>query len=169
MPDRNLEKLLSGYSTHTLTPEERKALFEAALRDQVLFNALADEQALKELLEDPYSRRQLLAALEGMDRAAGKPWFMQVQAWFQRPFGWAVAGLLALADREPRLLFGIFMLFCCFEVFFVALVAILAEWLLEALARWTILTANLLAALAMLGYFFRGHRVAWREFLASRR
>src|SRR5262249_52870442 len=32
-------------------------------------------------------------------------------------FGWAAAGLLALADREPRLLFGFFMLFCCFEVF----------------------------------------------------
>jgi len=83
-------------------------------------------------------------------------------------FGWAVAGLLALADREPRLLFGIFMLFCCFEVFFVALVAILAEWLLEALAWWTILAANLLATVAMLGYFFRGHRMAWREFLAAR-
>jgi hypothetical protein len=84
-------------------------------------------------------------------------------------FGWAVAGLLALADREPRLLFGIFMLFCCFEVFFVAFVAILAEWLFEALAWWTILAANLLATVAMLGYFFRGHRVAWREFLTARR
>jgi hypothetical protein len=83
-------------------------------------------------------------------------------------FGWAVAGLLALADREPRLLFGIFMLFCCFEVFFVALVTILAEWLLEALTWWTILAANLLATVAMLGYFFRGHRMAWREFLAAR-
>jgi len=83
-------------------------------------------------------------------------------------FGGAVAGLLALADREPRLLFGIFMLFVCFEVFFVALVAILAEWLFEAVARWTILVANLLATVAMLGYFFRGHRVAWREFLAAR-
>jgi len=84
-------------------------------------------------------------------------------------FGWAAAGLLALADREPRLLFAVFMLFCCFEVFFVALIAILAEWLLETLAWWTILAANLLASLVMLGYFFRGHRVAWREFLAARR
>jgi hypothetical protein len=83
-------------------------------------------------------------------------------------FGWAVAGLLALADREPRLLFGIFMLFCCFEVFFVALVAMLAAWLFEPLAWWTILAANLFATISMLGYFFRGHRVAWREFLAAR-
>lgn len=84
-------------------------------------------------------------------------------------FGWAAAGLLALADREPRLLFGVFMLFCCFEVFFVALIAILAERLFETLAWWTILAANLVASLVMLGYFFRGHRVAWREFLAERR
>jgi hypothetical protein len=84
-------------------------------------------------------------------------------------FGCAAAGLLALADREPRLLFGFFMLFCCFEVFFVALIAILAEWLLEALAWWTILAGNLLAALVMVGFFFRHHRPAWREFLAVRR
>ena len=83
-------------------------------------------------------------------------------------FGLAVAGLLALADREPRLLFGVFMLFCCFEVFFIALVAILAEWLFEALAWWTILAGNLLASVMMLACFFRGHRVAWREFLATR-
>ena len=61
-------------------------------------------------------------------------------------FGWLAAGLLALADREPRLIFAFVMLFCCFEVFFFALIAILAEWLLETLAWWTILAANLLAA-----------------------
>ena len=83
-------------------------------------------------------------------------------------FGWLAAGLLALADREPRLLFVFVMLLCCFEVFFFALIAVLAEWLLEALAWWTILLANLLAAAGMLGYFFRGHRVAWREFLSLR-
>jgi hypothetical protein len=30
---------------------------------------------------------------------------------------------------------------------------------------WTILAGNLLASVVMLGCFFRGHRVAWREFL----
>jgi hypothetical protein len=84
-------------------------------------------------------------------------------------FGWAAAALLALADREPRVLFAFIMLLCCFEVFFFTLVAVLAEWLLEALAWWTILTGNLLAALVMIAYFFRGHRVTWREFLAARR
>ena len=84
-------------------------------------------------------------------------------------FGLAAAGMLALADREPRLLFAFVMLFCCFEVFFAAMVAILAEWLLEAVPWWTILAGNLIAAGVMMGYFFRGHRVTWHEFIHARR
>jgi hypothetical protein len=84
-------------------------------------------------------------------------------------FGWATAWLLAVADREPRVLFIVFMLFCCFEVFFIALIAALAERLFETLAWWTILVANGVASLVMLGYFFRGHRVAWHQFIAERR
>jgi hypothetical protein len=83
-------------------------------------------------------------------------------------FGWLAAGLLALADREPRLLSAFAMLFVCFEVFFFAVIAILAEWLLESLAWWTILAGNLLAAAVMLGYLFREHRLAWRAYLSVR-
>jgi hypothetical protein len=83
-------------------------------------------------------------------------------------FGWAAAWLLALADREPRFLFAVIMLFCCFEVVFVALVAVLAEWLLETLHWWTILIGNGVAAGVMLAYFHRGHRPAWRAFMAAR-
>jgi hypothetical protein len=84
-------------------------------------------------------------------------------------FGLAASGLLALADREPRLLFAFVMLFCCFEVFFAAVLTILAEWLFEAVPWWAILAGNLLAAVVMLGYFFRGHRLTWHEFLHARR
>jgi hypothetical protein len=84
-------------------------------------------------------------------------------------FGWAAAWLLAMADEEPGLIFIVFMLFCCFEVFFIAFIEVLAERLFEAIAWWTILAANFLAALVMLGYFFRGHRLAWHQFLAARR
>jgi hypothetical protein len=80
-------------------------------------------------------------------------------------FGWMAAGLLALADREPRLLFLFIMLFCCFEVFTIVMISVLAHWLLETISWWTILAGNLLASVAMLGSFLRGHRVAWREFL----
>jgi hypothetical protein len=80
-------------------------------------------------------------------------------------FGWMAAALLALADREPRLLFVFIMLFCCFEVFTFAMISVLAHWLLETIAWWTILAGNLIASVVMLGCFLRGHRVTWREFL----
>ncbi len=80
-------------------------------------------------------------------------------------FGWAGAALLALADREPRLLFAFIMLFCCFEVFTFVMITALAQWLLEAIAWWTILAGNLIASGVMLGYFLPGHRVAWGQFL----
>jgi hypothetical protein len=80
-------------------------------------------------------------------------------------FGWAAAGMLALADRDPRLLFGFIMLFCCFEVFVFAMIATLAYWLLETIAWWTILVGNLLAAGVMLGSLLSWHPMTWREFL----
>jgi len=58
-----IRKLLGGYATNSLTHSQQKALFEAALEDQELFNALQDEQALKELLSDPVSRAQIQSAL----------------------------------------------------------------------------------------------------------
>ena len=51
-------------------------------------------------------------------------------------FGWVTAGLLALADREPRVLFAVAMLYVCFEVFFIALVGVLAERLFDVLTLW---------------------------------
>ena len=80
-------------------------------------------------------------------------------------FGLVAAVLLAAADRDPRLIFLVFMLFCCFEVFALGLIWILAEWLFGVLAWWTLILANLLAGLTMLGFFFRRHRSTWREFL----
>jgi hypothetical protein len=77
-------------------------------------------------------------------------------------FGVAAAGLLAGADRQPTLLFVFVMLVCCFEVFALALVAVLAEWLFEALAWWSIAGANALAVAVMLVFFGRRHRQAWQ-------
>ena len=64
MKDEDIQNLLGGFATDTLTDRERELLFTAALKNQELFDALADEQALRELLSDPASRRQLLQALE---------------------------------------------------------------------------------------------------------
>jgi len=78
-------------------------------------------------------------------------------------FGIAAAALLAGADRQPTLLFVFVMPVCCFEVFVLALVAILAEWLFEALAWWSIAVANVLAVAVMLSFLGRGHRQAWQR------
>ena len=87
-----VRKLLGGYAAGTLTEEERRALFEAALTDQELFNELAREQALKELLDEPGARRQLLAALE-----AKESWVERIRGWLGRAVACAALGRLAVA------------------------------------------------------------------------
>jgi hypothetical protein len=63
MSREEIQKLLGGYATDTLSEAERRALFEAALEDQELFDALAKEQALRDVLQDPSARQQLIEAL----------------------------------------------------------------------------------------------------------
>ena len=92
MRPEDVRKLVGGYATGTLTAEERHALLEAALRDQDLFNELARDQALKDLLEDPLARRQLLDAVEEKPSLAAV-----LTTWLRRPATWAVAGGLAAA------------------------------------------------------------------------
>jgi hypothetical protein len=100
MKDEDIQNLLGGFATDTLTDRERELLFTAALKNQELFDALADEQALRELLSDPASRRQLLQALEPEKRG--------VFAWTLRPLLWAVAVsamtalVVAVALRQAR-------------------------------------------------------------------
>ncbi len=84
-------------------------------------------------------------------------------------FGCAVAGLLAAADGAPELIFALLLLFCCFEVFILTLVTILAEWLFEALAWWAIALGNLAASAGMLAFFQRRHVLAWRAFISTGR
>jgi hypothetical protein len=80
-------------------------------------------------------------------------------------FGMAVAGLFALVDYERRVLFAVFMLFCCFEVFVVGMVTTLAERLIEEIPVWAILGGNFLSAVAMLAILFRSHHRAPSELL----
>jgi len=82
-------------------------------------------------------------------------------------FGWAIAGLFALAERDRHLLLGLFMLFCCFEVAVLAAMMILGAWLLDTLQPWAILGGNLVAALAMLGLLFRDHHFSLHELRTS--
>jgi hypothetical protein len=73
-------------------------------------------------------------------------------------FGVLVAALVVAAEREPRVLLGLFILFWCFEVFFLGFISAVDEALVGALHWWNIAVANLLAAASMLVYFFLGHR-----------
>lgn len=85
----DIEKLLGAYATGTLTAGERAALYEAALEDQTLYDALMREQPLRELFEDPVSRARMIAVLSGSPSRS--------PAWWRRPAPWAVAGTLATA------------------------------------------------------------------------
>ena len=82
-------KLLGGYATGTLTDEERQALMEAALEDQELFNALADEEALRQMLSDAAYRRELVEELEPRGR------FGWLAGWWRRPAPVAAAACAA--------------------------------------------------------------------------
>jgi hypothetical protein len=64
MNRRDIQKLLGGYATGTLTDAERELLFQAAAEDQEIFNALIAEEPLREALADPAARARLLAALD---------------------------------------------------------------------------------------------------------
>jgi hypothetical protein len=56
-------QLASRYAMGSLTESERQLLFEAALEDQDLFDELAHEDELKQLLDEPGARDRLIAAV----------------------------------------------------------------------------------------------------------
>jgi len=89
MTNEEIRKLLGGYATNSLTEAEQKTLYQAALEDQELFNAMQDEEALRDLLADPVSRAQVQRALEQPPR--------QKPAWWVRRWTWAGASAIAAA------------------------------------------------------------------------
>jgi hypothetical protein len=87
-----IEALLGGYAAGILTDAERARLLDAALRDQEVFDALAAELRLKELLDDPVARGQVRAALES--RAGRRPAWLSLPAWAGAA---AAAGIVVVA------------------------------------------------------------------------
>src|ERR671925_171515 len=73
-------------------------------------------------------------------------------------FGIIGAFLIAGAERQPMLIFALVILFTAFEIFFFGLILIAASWVMDELAGWTVFVGNLLAAAAMLSFYFRRHR-----------
>lgn len=74
-----------------------------------------------------------------------------------------VTGLLAAAivafaeDRHAYVLLGAALLFVTFETFFIGLITIVAQWLLDVIPWWSIAVANLVAAGGMGYYLWRRH------------
>jgi len=102
---KSWEQILGGYASDTLTEEEKRQLFEAALHDQTLFDTLADEEALKALLADPSARQQILASLQASGNPNGavsshRSWLR----WFRQPSALAWAG--SIAAMGLALIFG---------------------------------------------------------------
>lgn len=72
--------------------------------------------------------------------------------------GLVAAGIVSYAeDRHPYVLLGAALLFVTFETFFIGLLTVIAQWLLEVIPWWSIAVANLLAAAAMGGYLWHRH------------
>jgi hypothetical protein len=78
-------------------------------------------------------------------------------------FGIIGALLMAGAERQPLLIFALVIVFTAFEVFFFGAIVIVASWVLDELAGWTIFVGNILAAAAMLAYYFTSHRTLARR------
>jgi hypothetical protein len=97
MNRETIQKLLGGYATGTLTPEEQQALFAAALDDQELFDALAREQSLRDLLRDPAARAHVLMALN----TAAPRWY-QARWWLPAAAAVAMAGIGLMAVVVAR-------------------------------------------------------------------
>jgi hypothetical protein len=92
MTQDEIRKLLGGYATNALSADERRILFQAALEDQEVFNALQDEDNLRELLADPVTRDQVRHVLQAPDRHMRRPSF-----WSRRwMFGVAIPALAAV-------------------------------------------------------------------------
>lgn len=98
MSREEIEKLLGGHATGTLTPEEREALFAAALEDQQLFEELAREEPLRELLQDPVAKTRLQAVLERRPEPVRLRW-LRGAAWAIPAFGLAAVVVVFVVQQ----------------------------------------------------------------------
>ena len=102
MTSDQARKLLGGYATNSLTEAEKKALFEAALDDQELFDALQQEEALKDLLADPPSRTQVQQALATPASRGSSSWWSRGWLWGGLAGAVAAAVLMVAVIRSNQ-------------------------------------------------------------------
>jgi hypothetical protein len=85
-PHRDWHNLVGGYATGNLTPEERRKLMAAAVRDQEAFDALMEEEVLREVLADPGACARL------RDAVSVKP-----LKWYRHPLAWGAVSAITAA------------------------------------------------------------------------
>ncbi len=78
MANDEINDLIGRYATGSLTAEEQRRLYDAALDDQDLFDQLAHEEHVKQLLAEPGARDRLIHALAPPRRKTG--WIFGVAA-----------------------------------------------------------------------------------------
>ena len=93
MKDPETAKLLAGYATRTLTADEEKRLFRAAAEDQELFDELADEEDIREVLDD-FPLRQRVTRLVA-ERTEPEPVLKRLFSF--TPWHYAFAGATVAA------------------------------------------------------------------------
>lgn len=83
--------------------------------------------------------------------------------------GIVAAAVVHQAEETPPLLLGFVLLTVTFGTLIIGLIAIIAEWILQALAWWSILIGTLLGAAAMGTYLWRAHPVIQEYVRGARR
>ena len=106
MRDIDVRELLGPYASGTLSPDEERRLHEAALDDQELFEALAEEDRFREALEDEVFRERLKSRLRQLNEQSLRGFAVSLSKLFKRPVVWLAAGPVAAV-----LLVGIGLLF----------------------------------------------------------
>jgi hypothetical protein len=89
MNHNEIRALIGAYASGSLSEAQRRMLFEAALEDQDLFEELAGEHALKEILDQPGVKARLAASLAPAPAQKRKIWY-----WITASAGAAIAALV---------------------------------------------------------------------------
>ena len=116
--------------------------------------------AIDTIRGEPFRTPELLATafLRQTDPLAAVLSYTIVHGLAFLAFGIIASLVVAAAERQPVFVLFLIITFTVFEVAAFGAIIIAANWVLNEVAGWTIFVANLLAASAMLAYFFRRHR-----------
>lgn len=112
------------------------------------------ETALFNHLSGPVDPETLISSVDAVDAVVG---FTFIHWLVFALIGCVASRLLALAERNPNLGFGVLLLFIIFEGGFLAATTMLASPVLHSLAWPTVLLGNILAAMGMGLYFWYRH------------